>query len=87
MRFPGAGLCDRRGESRLAGVEQALCLRLDLPDGERVRAVGDEAVEGHADVDGDEVALLEAVLLARDPVDDHPVRRGADRRRESRDSP
>ena len=60
-RSPGAGLRDSRGERLLADLEQALRLRRDLADRERVGGVGDEAVEGHADVDREDVALLQAL--------------------------
>ena len=50
-------LGDAGGERVLGDVEEPLRLGLDLADAERVGAVGDVAVERHADVDGDEVAL------------------------------
>ena len=73
-------LLDSGGERGAAGLEQPLGLRRDLADRERVRGVGHETVERDADVDGQQVALLERVR-PRDPVDDHVVRRRADRRR------
>ena len=73
-------LGDPRGERVLRDVEQPLILRLDLPDAERVRAVGDVAVERDADVDRDEVALADDERV-RDAVDDDVVRRDADRLR------
>ena len=74
------GLGDPRGERLLGDVEQPLILRLDLPDSERVRAVGDVAVERDPDVDRDEVAVVDDEGV-RDPVDDDVVRRDADRLR------
>ena len=50
----------------------------DLADRERVRRVGDEAAERDADVDREDVAVRERVR-AGDAVDDHVVRRSADR--------
>ena len=73
-------LRDACAERLLADVEQPLRLRVDAPDGERVGAVGDEAGEGHAHVDRDHVALLDA-MTARDAVHDDVVRGDADRRR------
>ena len=73
-------LGDPRGERLLGDVEQPLILRLDLPDSERVRAVGDVAVERDPHVDRDEVALADDEGV-RDPVDDDVVRRDADRLR------
>src|SRR5918912_2959892 len=76
---PDARLRNSCGERGLAGLEQPLGLLGDVADRERVGAVGDEAVEGHADVDVDDVALLERVG-PRDAVDDDRVRRDAERR-------
>ena len=66
----------------LADVEQPPRLVGDLTHGERVGAVGDQAVECDADVDRDQVAVVDAVV-ARDPVDDHRVRGDARGRREA----
>ena len=70
---PDARLGDAGLERGLADVEQPLHLVVDLADGVRPGRVGDEAVERHADVDGQDVAVLE-LHLARDAVDDHRVR-------------
>ena len=53
-------LLDPGLERRLARVEQALRLGRDRADRERPGRVGDEAVERHADVDGEDVAVLRA---------------------------
>ena len=79
---PARACLDSGLEGGLADVEQPLRLGVDLPDGERVGGVGDEAVERDADVDRDHVALLEPVRPG-DPVHDHRVRRRADRAREA----
>ena len=55
---------------------------IDRPDRDRDRRVGDPAVLDHADVDREDVAALQLVG-AGDAVDDHRVRRGADRAREA----
>ena len=55
----GSRLGDPGRERRLADVEQPLRLGVDLAHRERVRGVGHEAVERHADVDRDDVAVLE----------------------------
>ena len=78
--FPTRASRDPGLERRLARVEQALRLRRDRPDRERPRRVGDEPVERDADVDREDVAVLE-LRTARDAVDDHVVRREAGRRR------
>src|SRR5215212_3265273 len=68
-----------RREQRLLGrLEQLLRDRRDRPDRERARGIRDPAVVHDADVDRQDVAALELVL-ARDAVHDHRVRRGADR--------
>jgi hypothetical protein len=61
-------------------VEQPLGLRRDLADPEGVGAVGDQPIERDPEVDRDDVALRSNVI-SRDPVDDHRVRRDAERRR------
>jgi hypothetical protein len=75
-----AALVDPGRERDLAALEQALGLLGDLTDRERVRRVGDEPVERDADVHREDVAVPERVE-AGDAVDDHLVRRGADRGR------
>ena len=50
------------------------------PTAVRPGRIGDEAVERHAHVDGEDVAVLE-LEAARDPVDDHRVRRETGGRR------
>ncbi len=75
-----AALLDPGRERGLAALEQALGLLGDLADRERVGRVGDEAVERHADVHGEDVAVPQRVH-AGNAVDDHLVRRGADRGR------
>src|SRR5437588_10013358 len=72
----GVRLGDARVTRLLADVEQPPGLGRDLTDCEGVGAVRDKPVESDADVDRDEVAFLDAVV-ARDPVDDHRVRRDA----------
>ena len=57
----GPGLLDAGRERRLADLEQPLGLVVDLAHGEGVGGVRHEAVEGHADVDRDDVAVLERV--------------------------
>ena len=54
-------------------VEEPLRSGRDLADRQRHRAVGDEAVERHAEIDRDQVAVLGGVP-ARDAVHDHRVR-------------
>ena len=78
--LPATRLLDPGVERPLARLEQPLGLGRDLADRERPRRVGDEAVERDADVDREQVALLEPVR-AGDAVHDHVVRRGADRGR------
>ncbi len=75
-RVPDPRLGDPRLERRLARVEQALRLRRDRPDRKRPGGVGDEAVQRHADVDGEDVAVLQ-LHRPRDAVHDHRVRRQA----------
>ena len=71
-----ARLLDPRLERRLAGLQQALRTLRDIADGERVRLVGHEPLEGDADVDGEEIAVLDPVG-ARDAVHDLVVDRRA----------
>ena len=66
-------LLDGRIERRLARLQQPLRLVANLAHGERVRRVGDEALERDADVRRQDVALLQRVV-AGDAVDDHVVR-------------
>ena len=73
-------LGDPCGERVLAHVEEPLRLGVDRSDGERVRAVRDRAVEGHADVDRHEAAVLDARVVG-DTVDDDVVDGDADRAR------
>ena len=60
-RAPGRALRDARVQRLLGHAQQVLRLRADLADGERPGRVGDPAVERHADVDRDDVAVLEAI--------------------------
>ena len=69
---------DSRGERVLGDVEQSLILLADRPHAERVRAVGDVAVERDADVDRHEVAVADDELVG-DSVNDDVVGRDADR--------
>src|SRR5438067_2736610 len=78
----GTRLLDPGVERLAADVEQPLRLGRDLADGQSHRAVGDEAVERDAEVDGDQVALTGAVVV-RNPVYDHRVRRDAERSRKT----
>jgi hypothetical protein len=75
---PGAALLDALEQRLARGGEQALRDGRDVPDRDRDRRVRDPAVENHADVDREDVAAAQLVG-ARDPVDDHRVRRRADR--------
>ena len=75
------GLLDPGCERRLADLEQPLGLGGHLADCERVRGVRDVAVECDAHVERQQVTVGDLVR-ARDPVDDHVVRRDADRLRE-----
>src|SRR5262249_24539042 len=63
----------------LARLEQTLGVLRDLADRKREGRVADEAVERHADVDRADVAGPQRVR-AGDAVDEHRVRRRADRR-------
>ena len=56
-------LLDAGGERLLADGQEPLCDGGDLPDRQRDRTVGDEAVEGDAEIDRDQIALLGAVLV------------------------
>ncbi len=56
-----AALLDPGRERGLAALEQALGLLGDLADRERVGRVRDEAVERHADVHGEDVAVAQRV--------------------------
>src|SRR5918998_2440701 len=80
---PGPHRLRGGGEAVLGNFEQSLRLFGHLADGYRGRRVGDEAPVADADVDGEDVALLQAVG-ARDAVHDHGVRGGADGAREVR---
>src|SRR5207237_2638747 len=71
-----------RGERCLARLDEPLRLGRDLPYGEGIRAIGDEAVERDAHVDRDQVALIDSVC-AGNPVHDHRVWRDAERREEA----
>jgi len=77
-----ASLVDAGRESLLADLEQPLGLGVDLADPKGVGAVCNQSVERHPDVDGDEVALLDA-MVSGDAVDDHRIRRDARRRRKA----
>ncbi len=57
--------------------------RGDLADGEHAAGIAVPAVLDDGDVDVDDVALLEALVRARDAVADHVIDRGADRLREA----
>ena len=57
---PGPRLLDGVEQRLLGDLEQLLGDRADLADRERARAVGDPAVERHADVDRDDVAVARA---------------------------
>src|SRR5437588_8816163 len=72
----GPRLLDAGSKGFLSHLEQAGGLGIDLADAESERAVRDEPGKRDADVDRDEVALLDPVA-ARDAVDDHRVRRDA----------
>ena len=69
-RLPTPALLDPGGERGLAALDQALGLLGDLADRERIGRVRHEAVERHADVPRQGVALAERVQ-ARDTVHDH----------------
>src|SRR5215204_4683302 len=77
-----AHLVRRRGETLSCGREQPDDILGHVPDRDGGRRVGYEALIADADVEGDYVAVLEAVR-ARDAVHDHGVWRGADRSRKS----
>jgi len=79
---PDLSLLDAGGQCVLADGQQALGDGRDLADRHRDGAVGDEAVQRHAEVDGDQVAFLRAIS-GRDAVHDHRVRRDAERSREA----
>src|SRR5918992_3527866 len=75
-------LIRRRGETLPRGPEQPEDILGHVPDRDRGRRVCYEALVADADVQGDNVAVLQAVG-AWDAVHDHGVGRGADRSRES----
>ena len=75
---PGAALVDRRLEALVAGVDQVARLLGRAADGEGDGRVGHVAVERHADVDREQVAVDQRVR-AGDAVHHHGVRRCADR--------
>src|SRR3954469_19253260 len=77
-----ANLLDRLEQRFARGLHEPRGDRRDRPDRHRHGGVRDPAVEDDADVDREDVAALKLVL-ARNPVDDHRVRRGADRAREA----
>ena len=59
------GLLDPGPERLPADVKQPLSLSRDLADGERDGAVGDEAVERDAEIDGDQIAFARGPSRAR----------------------
>src|SRR5580693_2664008 len=71
-----------RVQSLLGGAEQVLRERGHLSYREGAGGVRYPAVEGHADVHGQDIPALEAIA-AGDPVHDHRVGRCADRAGES----
>src|SRR5919199_941147 len=77
-----ARLLGGRLEAPPGGLEEPVGLLGDLPDLDGGGRVGHEALVAHADVEGDDVPLFQAVG-AGDAVHDHGVGRGADRGRET----
>src|SRR5918998_3509642 len=78
----GARLLGGRLEAPPGGLEEPLGLFRHLPYRDGGGGIGHEALVAHADVQRDDVPLLEAVG-AGDAVHDHGIRRGADRGRKA----
>jgi hypothetical protein len=76
-RLPAPGLLDADGERFLRLVEEARDCGRDGADGNRRGGVADPAVEDDADVELDDVGVLDAARAA-DAVDDLVVDRDAD---------
>src|ERR671910_86852 len=74
-------LIRRRGETLPRGAEQPDDILVHVPHRDGGRRVCYETLVAYADVEGDNIAVLQAVG-AWDAVDDHGVWRGADRSRE-----
>src|SRR3569832_759034 len=68
---------DRRIERFSRRVDQLLYFGRNGPDADRPGGVRAEPVLEDPEVDSDDVAVLQHLVLAGDPVDDHLVDRGA----------
>ena len=73
-------LLDPEHQALLGDAHQALRRFIDVPDRDGDRGVGDVAFEGGADVDREQIAVLQHAV-ARHAVHDLIVDRRADRRR------
>src|SRR4029077_2116691 len=79
---PLPAVTDGRLERGPGDLDEPLRLVVDVADRDRHRRVGVPALDDGAAVDGEDVALLEDDLVARDAVDDDVVRGRADHGRE-----